>query len=147
MYCILLVLLTFSLTVPRTHHVKPKMCLCVTLCVYMYTCVAVCVCLWHTVCVCVCVCLWHCVCVCVCMCINMCVCMHNLCVCVCAVDPSSSCWFCLGSPEVEKHLVVSVATEVGGLRLWSTFSHGHVISCYEKQQTMMSLLSFWSCII
>ncbi|XP_070200579.1 CWF19-like protein 1 [Littorina saxatilis] len=26
-------------------------------------------------------------------------------------EPSGSCWFCLGSPEVEKHLVVSVATE------------------------------------
>ena len=26
--------------------------------------------------------------------------------------PQGPCWFCLGSPEVEKHLVVSVGTEV-----------------------------------
>ena len=26
--------------------------------------------------------------------------------------PTGPCWFCLGSPQVEKHLVVSVGTEV-----------------------------------
>ena len=36
--------------------------------------------------------------------------------CVLAEDPSS-CWFCLGSPEVEKHLVVSV----GSLVSWVVF--------------------------
>lgn len=30
---------------------------------------------------------------------------------MCAVNSTSNCWFCLGSPDVEKHLVVSVATE------------------------------------
>ena len=31
---------------------------------------------------------------------------------VSVVQPSGPCWFCLASPEVEKHLVVSVGTQV-----------------------------------
>jgi len=31
---------------------------------------------------------------------------------VSVVQPSVPCWFCLASPEVEKHLVVSVGTQV-----------------------------------
>ena len=35
-----------------------------------------------------------------------------LCYCVFLAQPSGPCWFCLASPEVEKHLVVSVGTQV-----------------------------------
>jgi len=50
-----------------------------------------------------------------------------MCECVLFVpaQPTGPCWFCLGSPEVEKHLVVSVGEEVcvdklavGGELLW-----------------------------
>lgn len=29
-----------------------------------------------------------------------------------SAQPSGPCWFCLGSPEVEKHLVISVGEHV-----------------------------------
>jgi len=31
---------------------------------------------------------------------------------VSTAQPSGPCWFCLASPEVEKHLVVSIGTQV-----------------------------------
>ena len=37
--------------------------------------------------------------------------------------PSGPCWFCLGSPEVEKHLVVSVGTEVSVISSHLMFTH------------------------
>ena len=45
----------------------------------------------------------------------------NACV---SAQPSGPCWFCLGSPEVEKHLVVSVGTQVSfGIPLSEHFCH------------------------
>lgn len=36
---------------------------------------------------------------------------------VCAAQPSGPCWFCLASPQVEKHLVISIGTHVSEEKL------------------------------
>jgi len=46
-------------------------------------------------------------------------------------QPSGPCWFCLASPEVEKHLVVSVGTQVWYVVFVSVGTQVcHVMLCY-----------------
>ena len=50
--------------------------------------------------------------------------------------PSGPCWFCLGSPEVEKHLVVSVGTEVSVISSHLMFRH------YLSDKILLPLYNF-----
>lgn len=43
----------------------------------------------------------------------------------CTAQPSGPCWFCLASPQVEKHLVISIGTHVSvKVGKWASFQEG-----------------------
>ena len=46
--------------------------------------------------------------------------------------PKGPCWFCLGSPEVDKHLIVSVGEQVGTSSEIHNGNYTHVTVCGQK---------------
>lgn len=45
-------------------------------------------------------------------------------------QPTGPCWFCLASPEVEKHLVISIGTHVRTLSCFFVLFFGCDVSCW-----------------
>ena len=44
--------------------------------------------------------------------------------------PSEPCWFCLGSPKVEKHFIVSIGKQVSVIEHILRFLFIHITICY-----------------